>query len=198
MFGEDYEFKLGCSDQALTKVAKKHLKANELTDEEIQALEDNINNDAKNLNNHLRKIPDLYLYRKYPDSKSKQVKNLVIELKAPKVSLGKKEREQADKIFQGIATASGSGYTVSDENQWEYYLISSEIKPELESLFANREEGILNQYPNYTIYAETWESIIRSARFKLEKTKKQLEIDIKEEHKENLLKQYLGDVGFED
>lgn len=197
IFGDEYDYQLGASDQRLTKVLEKHLKVNELTQADLLALEESIKSDSENLKTHLKKIPDLYLWRKYPDAKGVKVKNLVIELKAPKVDIGKAERSQADKIFSGIAQASGSGYTVGLDNQWEYYLISSKIKPSIDHLFQNKDGGILYQYENFTVYAKTWESIIRSARFKLEQTKKQLEMNISEEHKEDLLAKYLGEVGFD-
>jgi len=196
VFGDDYDYQLGTSDQALTNVLQKHLKINELSEEDIDNIAEQIKHDAKKGNMLLKKIPDLYLWRKYSDSKQKNVKNLIVELKAPKVSLGIKEREQADKIYRGIAGAKGSGYTVDQNNRWEYYLVSSKITTELELCIPDKEKGILYQYENYTIYAVTWESIIRSARFALGQVKKQLEIKITEEHRASLLEKYLGDVCF--
>ncbi len=197
VFGEEFDYKLGNSDQALTSVLEKHLQANELDDEFIKDLLQKIKQDAKNTNKLLKKIPDIYMWRAYRDNRSTNVKNLVIELKAPKVSLGIKERDQADKIYRAIAKAKGSGYTVSDNNKWEYYLISSKTTDELDICYADKSKGILYQYDNYTIYAVTWEQVIKSARFKLEEVKKGLEIEISEEQKQDLLSKYLDSVGFE-
>ncbi len=196
IFGKDYEYQLGTSDQALTKVLRQHLKINDLDIGQYSALQDEINKDANNLEKHLKKIPDLYLWRRYQGQKYKTVMNLVIELKAPKVDINKAAKTQAEKIYSGIAQATGSGYTVSENNKWEYYLISRRIANDIMPFFTDKQNGILNKYENYTIYAITWEDIIRNARFKLSETKRNLEINITEEHKNSLLEHYLDYVGF--
>ena len=57
-----------------------------------------------------------------------------------------------------------------------------------------------NEYkdPNFIIYCKTWNKIIRSSTRELLKQKEELSIEIKEARKENLLNQYLEDVGFEE
>jgi hypothetical protein len=125
------------------------------------------------------------------------VKNLVVELKAPKVSIGDKEINQIQD--QRKAIQRNTRYAVTNENQWVFYILSSDIKPEVSTEFSGENKDILyDKDKNFIVYCKTWDEIIRKSKLGLSAQREELQIQIKEARKENLLNQYLEDVSFED
>ncbi|WP_324172090.1 ATP-binding protein [Sulfurimonas sp.] len=196
IFGSEFENKVGASDKALTAVITKNLKINNVSTSEIDKVEAQFKIDKKE-DALLRLIPDLYMWHDYKINDNRIVKNLVIELKAPSVSIGDAEINQIEK--QRKAIQRNLRYTVSNDNQWEFYILSSDIKKEVLTEFSGDNNDILyDKDPNFIVYCKTWDEIIRNSKRELLKYKKELQIQIKEARKENLLNQYLEDVGFED
>ena len=197
IFGDRFDYNLSNSDQGLANVLKNNLDIQELSLSEIEDIKKSIEKDAKNANTYLKKIPDLYMWKTIPDVHAKRNLNLIVELKAPNVSIGVDLQEQAMNIYRGISKTSG--VEISEKNKWEYWLVSSDISNEMKSLYqGNPAEQILQDYQNgnYRIYCRTWGQIIRDARFKLIEQRRGLEIQIQEEQKNNLLNKYLEEVNF--
>ncbi len=198
IFGDKFDYNLSNSDQSLTNVLKSNLKIQELSVSEIEEIEKGIEKDAKKVDSYLKKIPDLYMWKTIPDSIGKRNFNLIVELKAPNVPIGVSLQKQAMDIYRGIAKTTG--VEISENNKWEYWLVSSDITADMEALYQgdNPQEQILQDYlhGNYRVYCRTWNRIIREARFKLTEQKRGLEIKIQEEQKNNLLDKYLAEVNF--
>lgn len=78
-----------------------------------------------------------------------------------------------------------------------FYVISSTIKKEVYTEFyGDNNDIIYNKDPNFIVYCKTWDEIIRKSKLSLSKQKEELNIQIKEAKKENLLNKYLSDVDF--
>lgn len=197
IFGSEFEKKVGASDKALTTVITEHLNINNVSQNEIEKIEAQFKIDKKE-DALLRLIPDLYLWHDYKINDNKIIKNLIVELKAPKVSIGDAEINQIQDQRKAIQRNS-SRYKISNDNQWEFYILSSDIKKEVSTEFSGDNNDILyDKDPNFIVYCKTWDEIIRSSKRELLKQKEELSIEIKEARKENLLNQYLEDVGYED
>lgn len=197
IFGDELDYNLGTSDQCLTKVLEKNLKVQDLLPEDIEKIEKEISDNKNDIDSCLRKIPDLYLWRKYEDSRNRSVKNLIIELKAPKVNLSPALIKQGQNVYNGILSAKG--LNINKENQWEYIYVSSDITPSMEGLFQGDPSlQIISNFQNgnYVISCKKWSQVIQSARFKLIERKKGLEIEISQEQKQDLLQSYLDKVDF--
>jgi len=199
VFGDKFDYTLSNSDQSLTNILKANLNIRELSSEAVSEMKKQIEEDSKQIDSCLKKIPDLYMWKKIPDNIGKRNLNLIVELKAPKVPIDDNMQEQAKAIYRGISKTSGA--EISEQNQWEYWLVSSEISSDMTGLYQGpSEEQLLNNYQNgyYRIYCREWKQIIREARFKLEEFKRGLEVKIREEQKTNLLDKYLSEVNFSD
>jgi len=198
LFGDEYDYNFGTSDQRLTTVLKEHLKICDLKNEEIENIKKNIDGKSSDLDTCLKKIPDLYLWKKFDSTNDKKTDNLIIELKAPKVSLGIGIIDQGEKIYTGITKANG--LEINEKNKWKYYFVSTKITEDLKKRFqGGTEDQILRNYQNgnYIIACKKWKQIIDAARFKLNEIKKTLEIEISKEDKQNLIDEYLKEVDFE-
>lgn len=196
IFGNEFEKKVGASDKALTAVIKENLTINEVNPMELEKVLEQFKKDKKE-DSLLRLIPDLYMWNDYRVNDSKIVKNLIVELKAPRVKIGDEEISQIQD--QRKAIQRNTRYKVANENQWVFYILSSEIKSEVSTEFSGEDNDILyDKDPNFLVYCKTWDEIIRKSKTSLSKQKEELSIKIKEARKDNLLNRYLDDVGFED
>ena len=198
IFGDKFDYNLGTSDQGLVNVLKHVLPQQELSTEEIDAIEKEIEKNAKDAASYLKKIPDLYMYKRFSSIQDRQNQYLIVELKAPSVPISSSMHEQAMGVYNGIAGASG--VEISPKNKWEYWLVSTDIADNMKKLYqGNPAEQLLYNYQegNYRVYCRTWRQIIDAARAKLNEQKKGLEVKIKAEQKRNLLESYLQDVAFE-
>jgi len=196
IFGSEFEKKVGTSDKALTAVLTENLTINNVDADEIEKIQAELKK-GKGEDPLLRLIPDLYMWNDYKVNDRKIVKNLVVELKAPKVSIGDKEINQIQD--QRKAIQRNTRYAVTNENQWVFYILSSDIKPEVSTEFSGENKDILyDKDKNFIVYCKTWDEIIRKSKLGLSAQREELQIQIKEARKENLLNQYLEDVSFED
>jgi len=198
IFGSSFENRVGTSDKAMTAVLSEHMTANSVEQVDIDKALEQFNIDKKE-DSLLRLIPDLYLWHDFKSSDGKEVQNLVVELKAPKVKIGDSEIEQIQN--QRRAIQRNQRYKVANNNKWVFYVVSSEIKSEVETEFTVRNgEKILYESndKNFIVYCKDWDELIRSAKANLHKEKKQLEIEIGEAEKDKLLKKYLDGVEFND
>ncbi len=197
IFGDEFADNIGSSDQALDAVIRSNFSINH-SEEEIKVLDKELKKSKKEDNETLlKKIPDLYLWSSFHSNRGEIINNLVIELKAPKVTIGYKEIEQINTYRRGIM--DNKRHRVSDLNHWTYYVISSKIKNDttFKCDFLDYDMGLLwNGDKNIKVYCKTWENIIKASRRNIEKMKQELKIKISKEEKEILLEQYLKDVDF--
>jgi len=195
IFGSEFENKVGASDKALTAVLKENLTINEVNSDEIDKIEKSLKSDKKE-DALLRLIPDLYVWNDFNTIDRKYVHNLIVELKAPKVSIGDKEIQQIEDQRRGIQR--NQRYKVSKDNKWTFYIVSSNIKPEVFTEFSGKNNDIIyDKDSNFIVYCKTWDELIRKSKLSLSKQQDELNIQIKEARKEDLLTQYLQDVSFQ-
>ena len=112
VFGE--QFALSVDDQSLTEVLKKH--ASHL-DDELVIDEPVVRIDQR------RGIVDLMLSRQMPRNRADELEHLVVELKAPKVDIGKKEIDQIESY--AFAVAEDARFR-SINTKWDFWIISGD------------------------------------------------------------------------
>lgn len=102
-------------------------------------------------------------------------------------------------IFVNIGTHDrNQRYKVSKDNKWTFYIVSSNIKPEVFTEFSGKNNDIIyDKDSNFIVYCKTWDELIRKSKLSLSKQQDELNIQIKEARKEDLLTQYLQDVSFQ-
>jgi hypothetical protein len=158
LFGE--EFALTIDDQSLTEVLRKHLG--------LLKIDASINGEVRRIDG-TRGIVDLMLTRKLPSPRANEYDHLVVELKAPKVRIGKNETSQVlsyafavieDERFQSLSA------------RWTFWLISNDMdgfaRNQIKS--ANRPRGVLweSDDSRNRVWVKTWSEIIGDAKARLE------------------------------
>ena len=150
----DSKYHLATSDKSFrTIVQRLRTKAGlpDLSTEEINQI------------NGIEDIPDLFLaaQRDYPVGIKHQ--HLLIELKAPKVNLG---REEVDQVRRYADIILESDEFDKKSAHWDICLVSSGIKKEIEKDRQQKGKrlGVLYEWENMTVWAFKWSEIITSAR----------------------------------
>lgn len=172
LFGD--EFTYGVDDITLKNVLKEYLKFLGRNDfEEVIESEPNEN---------LQIIPDICLWRQYPQGQPGHKTNLVIELKKPKLDAGVEELMQI-KLY--ASRISQDRRFPKEKTKWKFLLITKDIKsdiePELEQ--TNREYGHVIATDLYDVYVLTWGHILNEAKTRYEFIKEKLNINLMDNEK---------------
>ncbi len=170
IFGE--EFNLSVSDQSLTSVLLKHKKLigdETIVDEPVKRL------DGRN------GIVDLMLSRELRTHRGDEIDHLVIELKAPKVTLSSGECNQIESY--AFAVAEDERFR-NLKARWNFWLISDDLDDVCKRKVRqkNRPEGVLyqsdnNENPQITVWIKTWSQIIQENKARLSFIKEKLEFE---------------------
>ena len=166
IFGDEYS--LSVSDKSLTEVLRKHLvkvKQIKAVDEPVKRIDGSIG------------IIDLMLTRSIPCNRENEREHLVVELKAPRVSIGYDEIGQ----IKSYAFAVLKDERFKQVNaRWNFWIISNDYDGYTEQeLKADKlGKGILYQAEGITIWVKTWGQVIQECKYRLEFVRKQLNITL--------------------
>jgi len=177
LFGDEYTY--GVDDVTLKNVLKQYLKNLGRTDFE-EILESESNKD-------LQIIPDVCLWRQFPEGRPGHKTNLIIELKKPRVDAGFEELMQI-KLY--ASRISKDPRFPKEKTKWKFLLVTkgikSDIEPELEQ--TDRKYGHVVATDTYDVYVLTWGHILNEARTRYEFIKEKLNLNLMD-NEQNL--QYL-------
>jgi hypothetical protein len=111
----------------------------------------------------VKKIPDLFLCAEKEYHAHPKHQHLLVEIKAPIVSIGKKERSQIEKYGE-IIRRSHEFDTLS--TRWDLFLVSAKVSEEIDDYRRqkDKEPGILFEWDNMTIWTFEWSEIISRAK----------------------------------
>jgi hypothetical protein len=168
VFGQRYH--LAASDRNFREIVRRHREKAGLTAAPEINLKGMVGADD---------IPDLFLAatRDYPhDPKHNHV---LVEIKAPKVALGRKEVEQIRRYAETILQSSEFDQR---STQWDLYLISARASEEIarDRKQKNLPLGCLWQWDTMNVWAFEWSEIISDAREELQLVRNHLENKSKE------------------
>tara|TARA_R110002126_G_scaffold88792_1_gene212602 strand:+ start:115 stop:2085 length:1971 start_codon:yes stop_codon:yes gene_type:complete len=167
LFGDEYTY--GVDDITLKNVLKEYLKHLGRTDfEEIVTSESNT---------ALQIIPDVCLWRQFPQGIPGHKTNLIIELKKPKVDAGVDELMQI-KLY--AARISKDKRFPKEKTKWKFLLVTKDIKPDIESELeqTDRKYGHVVATNLYDVYVLTWGHILNEARTRYEFIKEKLNLNL--------------------
>jgi len=147
-------FHLAASDRSFREIIRRHrIEAG------LEQVSDGVLQDLAGV----KDIPDLFLAatRDYPTQPRHH--HLLVERKAPSVSLAKKERDQVRRYADTILESSEFDKT---STHWDIYLVSSEVQKEIERdrNQKDRPHGCLCAWDNMSVWAFEWSEIITRAR----------------------------------
>lgn len=161
LFGE--EFSLSVDDQSLTEVLRAHKRL--LNEDAI------IDAPVKHIS-QTRGIVDLVLSKTTRLHKANALTHLVIELKAPKVSINTNEISQIEGYAASIVEdVRFRGVGVN----WVFWVISDEIGPHGTFRITNPLTGEIHKRDNVSIYVRTWAQVLDENRSRLQFFQERLE-----------------------
>lgn len=182
IFGPAYH--LAASDKNFRAIIRRHREEAQLPsvpDDELAAVPSSSD------------IPDLFLAatRQFPVAPAN--KHLLVELKAPSVSLGWKEFQQAMRYAQ---TVMSSPQFDKAATQWDLFLVSAKVTGELESHRhqKNKTVGCVSEQENVTVWVLSWGEIIGRARADMQLVKEHLEMKSRELSVSDYLRENYPDV----
>ncbi len=167
LFGDEYTY--GVDDVTLKNVLKEYLKHLGRTDfEEVVASESN---------EELQIIPDVCLWRQFPQGLPGHKTNLIIELKKPKVDAGVEELMQI-KLY--ASRISNDKRFPKEKTKWKFLLITKDIKPDIEPELeqTDRKYGHVVATDLYDVYVLTWGHILTEAKTRYEFVKDKLNLNL--------------------
>lgn len=166
MFGEQFHFTL--HEAGLTRVMER--VALDLTGEKRRKK-------AVTKPDGKRGRVDQFLGRVVPGPDQNKREYLLIELKRPGLTIGRKELDQVEDYLNAMR---GQPDFLHTDTRWHFYLITSEYDGAVETRIsqAGRARGIAQNGENYTLWVKTWAEILREseARHKFIQDKLKVEV----------------------
>lgn len=154
VFGE--EFFISVDDQSLTECLKQHSK---LLSKDVDILEA-VEHPTKE-----RGIVDLMLSKTTRNNKPNTAHHLIIELKRPRVKIGRDEISQIQDYADAIRLDSRFSKTKA---KWTFIAISLDRDMKLDSRYIDLENGVIAEKDNYIILVKTWAEIFDECKAKLQ------------------------------
>lgn len=154
IFGDEYF--ISVDDQSLTECLKKHKKA---IGDDVDILEP-VAHPTKE-----RGIVDLMLSRTTRLNKPGTAKHLIIELKRPKVKIGREEINQIYDYADAIRNDSRFSMTKA---KWTFIAVSLTRDESLASRYRDFDNGILAEQDDFEILVKTWAQIFDECKAKLQ------------------------------
>lgn len=167
LFGD--EFTYGVDDVTLKNVLKEYLKYLGRADfSEITESKDN---------SDLQIIPDVCLWRQFPQGIPGHKTNLIIELKKPTVDAGVDELMQIKLYASRICK---DRRFPKEKTKWKFLLVTKDIKSDIESELeqSDRKYGHVISTDLYDVYVLTWGHILNEAKTRYEFIKEKLNLNL--------------------
>ncbi len=165
IFGEEYV--LDTDDEPLNSVLQKHIHM--LGREDIAPEVDPESVDG------LERIPDLMLSRKFKRDRS-EFEHLILELKRPKLKVGRKEVEQIKDYADTVASDSRFSKTHA---RWMFILLANEVddKVQRDLKGSGLEDGYLHKLGNISIRLRLWADVLHEAKSRYSFFSEQLQLE---------------------
>jgi hypothetical protein len=167
LFGDEYTY--GVDDVSLKNVLKEYLKFLGRDD-----FEEVIDSES---NTDLQIIPDVCLWRQFPQGIPGHKTNLIIELKKPKLDAGVEELMQI-KLY--AARICQDKRFPKEKTKWKFLLITKDIKSDIESELeqTDRKYGHVIATELYDVYVLTWGHVLNEAKTRYEFIKEKLNLNL--------------------
>lgn len=178
LFGD--EFGLSVDDQSLTQVLVEHRK--------LLGAEIAINEPVRHIS-QTRGIVDLMLSKTTKHHRTNQLSHLVVELKAPTVSVGPDEVQQI--LGYAFSVAADSRFSKVGVT-WRFWVIGDELKPYTEHLVKD-EAGLIFEKASISVCAKTYAQILDDNRTRLQFLQDQLDIQVNRDTSLRHLRQCYAD-----
>lgn len=166
LFGE--EWSISVDDRSLTQVLRAH---RELLGNEVQ-----IDEPVKHVSK-TRGIIDLMLSRTIRRYGAKSPSHLVVELKAPKVTITSKEMDQIRGYARSVSSDARFDKTGTE---WDFWILSTEMDKDVRFQVEDS-EGLFLDKPGLKIRVKRWSEVLEENRSRMQFYKELLEFDATED-----------------
>ena len=125
-------------------------------------------------------FPHVVMGRLVPHGDLNHREFLLIELKRPSLSVGRKELDQLEDYVTAIL---GQPNFVNTSNTWNFYLVTSEYDDVVKQRITQDglPKGVLINKPNHQVWVKSWAEILRDCEARLKFVQDQLQIEVSTE-----------------
>jgi Histidine kinase-, DNA gyrase B-, and HSP90-like ATPase len=123
---------------------------------------------------------DSFMGRLVPHGDENHREFLLIELKRPSLTIGRKELDQLEDYVNSILAQPDF---VNTSTNWNFYLVTSEYDGVVRERITqeNRPVGLLIDKPNHKVWVKSWAALLRDAESRLKFVQDQLRIEVSTE-----------------
>lgn len=123
---------------------------------------------------------DQFLGRVVPGADQAKREYLLVELKRPGLTIGRKELDQVEDYLNALRKQPDFSHTATT---WHFYLITTEYDDAIEARItqSDRPRGVAQLGDNYTVWVKTWGEILRESDARHQFIQDKLKIEVSDE-----------------
>lgn len=123
---------------------------------------------------------DAFMGRVVPNENPDHREFLLIELKKPSITIGRKEMDQVEDYVNAILAQPDF---INTSTQWNFYLVTSEYDDVVRQRITqeNRPRGLFIDMPNHKVWIKSWSELIRDCEARLKFVQDKLRIEVSAE-----------------
>jgi hypothetical protein len=176
MFGENFHITL--HESGLTKIMNR-------VSEELALKRSK--KKVKKPNGKIGRV-DSFMGRIVPGSNSAHREFLLLELKRPSLTVGRKETDQLEDYVNTILAQPDF---INTSNTWNFYLVTSEYDTDVKARVTqiNRPVGLYLEGDTHKVWVKSWSEIIRECEARLEFVQEKLNIQVSDTEIEDRITQ---------
>lgn len=136
---------------------------------------------------------DNFMGRIVPHGDAKHREYLLIELKRPSITVGRKELDQLEDYVTALVSQPDF---VSASTSWNFFLVTTEYDGIVANRItqAGRAQGLFIERPGYKVWVRTWAEIVRNAEARLRFVEEKLRINVSAEEIEERIAQLKASI----
>jgi Histidine kinase-, DNA gyrase B-, and HSP90-like ATPase len=182
LFGEGFHFTM--AEAGLTKIMQRVSK--ELALKRAKGAK------GRKPNGKVGRI-DSFMGRLVPHGDEKHREFLLIELKRPSLTIGRKELDQLEDYVNSILAQPDF---INTSTNWNFYLVTSEYDDVVKERITqeNRAAGLFIDKPNHKVWVKSWAELLRDAEGRLKFVQDQLRIEVSTEEIEKRIAELKASV----
>jgi hypothetical protein len=136
---------------------------------------------------------DSFMGRLVPHGDENHREFLLIELKRPSLTIGRKELDQLEDYVNSILEQPDF---INTSTNWNFYLVTSEYDDVVKGRITqeNRAIGLFIDKPNHKVWVKSWSELLRDAEGRLKFVQDQLRIEVSDEEIETRIAELKASV----
>lgn len=131
---------------------------------------------------------DQFLGRIVPGPEKNRHEYLLIELKRPGLTIGRKELNQVQDYLDALRKQPDFSHT---DTRWHFFLVTTEYDETIAAVInqSGRPVGVAQAGDNYTIWVKTWGEVLRESEARHQFIQDQLKVEVSDEQIDTRIKE---------